>query len=329
MNDNPQHSNGTFLKIVWKTVQWLVVAGALFYLYRSGMFSREHFTFSSSALFWLVFTLLVLYMNLVGTALRFHWILKALHQPSKLVSLLRIFFLGMLPLQLGSFLAFDGMRLVMLRKSGMGYKTIGSSLILDRLIGFVGIFLLAVCFAICLVDSERIVIIIGFALLLSTLLFPMCVMGLAKLATKERFVMLSNLPGMAFVTSISDSLRLLANRIFLLPLLVFIATFTHISAIIGIYGAAKMLSGIDINIFESLAGGTMVFAFGAIPLPLSGVGVGENIFAWVVADLRQEQILLIDYAAVFFLYRIISIGAGILSWIFLLIMGSSLFELKK
>lgn len=302
-----------YSRILWLIARWSIAVAAFSYLLNEGMFSSVNFSFSADFLPWLLCSLACALITVFGTAVRFHLVLRQLGQPSCLSRVAGMFFGGLLLLQIGSNFAFDGMRLVLLRKQGVAPAIIGTSVLADRLFGVSAIFLIAFFFA------------IGYSQNLGILFWPITGSLIFIAAIPAAFIVfrrffgsftegwLFRIPGSRLAWGMGEALELLARRPLWMVSLQLFSFLPFLAQLFGAYCSSRAL-GIELFCGEAMAGSAFASLTAILPLPLSGVGVGENVFGWVVSMLRGGGEI-VDYASVFFIGRVLTLVIGCVSWV--------------
>jgi uncharacterized membrane protein (UPF0136 family) len=294
-------------------VKWIVTVAAFVYLLNQGMFSSAHFSFSIDSAPWLLGTLACAFITVFGTAVRFHCVLLQLGQPSRLSSVVRMFFGGLLLRQIGSDLAFDGMRLVMLRKQGVEPAIIGTAVLTDRLFGVSTIFLIAFLFSFFYLKIENLYWLITLSLILLAAI-PVFFIAFYRFYCTRDTGALFRIPGSKLALGMGEALELLSRKPVHMILLSLFSFLPFLATLFAAYCNSRILENMILSCGEAMAGASVAVLASILPLPLSGVGVGESVFGWVVSVIRGGGEI-VNYAPVFFLSRLFMLTIGCVSWV--------------
>ncbi len=312
---NSEFNNSMIKNILWFICKWGIAIIGFVYLLNEGMFSSSHFSFSSYSAPWLVGSLACALVSEFGTATRFHFVLLQLGQSSCLLNVARMFFSGLFFQQIGSNFAFDGMRIIMLRKQGLPPAVIGTSILADRLFGVSTIFLIAFFFSVYYLRVENLHWVIGGSLVLIAAI-PICFIVFRRVCGSSINDLWLRIPGIRLILAMGEALELLARNPVHVGLLALYSFLPFLTMLFASYCNARALA-IPLSCGEAMAGASFASLTSILPLPLSGVGIGESAFGWVVATLRGAGEI-VDYAPVFFIHRFFILTIGCFSWVIIM-----------
>ena len=315
------------MRIPWrKTIRkfgiiagWALVCGAIAYLAHMGMFSRSVYRFTPEAWARLVLCGILFAVVTCGLAVRFCLVLAAMGGAPAWTGQVRIYFAGLLLQAFGSNFAFDAMRGLLMKKSGMGGGLIVGSILADRILGLTAFLFFGFAGLGFLFDPERYAPVLAVSALAAVLLPGMIVLWW-KVIASGRFPRLSSLPGASLAASVGEALHCLVRRPLRLFAIQTVAVAVNFLMLVCYYVAAGAIATVELSLTECVVGGAIANLVSLLPLPVTGLGVGESVFGNVVAGLRNEAVVG-GFASVFFLVRIVVIVVSILSWLAVSVTG--------
>ncbi len=310
--DQPQKSLWNSL---WGKVKWIIMAFAIWYLWRAGALSRESFTLSSQAWWVLPCAALCIVINTVGVAIRYHLLLGGLGIGTRWPKLVQIHLSGLFVQQIGSEAAYDAMRAFAANRFGGKGSAVVAAVMVDRILGVGGLTLVAIA-SLLLFWRHDDIMYIAIAALLTLAAIPVAFSLWHNLAKRNALPWLWKIPGTRFVASMGESVKVYRNHYPLLLLLLAMTMAGHVILFAGMYFCSITLENIRLLFTESVTAGALSSFATGLPLPLAGLGVGEAAFGEVVALMRQSGHAA-DYAGVLLVHRLAVLAVGVLSWLWL------------
>lgn len=302
---------GEDIATFWRIAKWVFIAAAVAYLAKAGMFSWDRFRLSRGDWAWCLACAVVFALVIAGAALRFHFLLRTLGCGSEWRAQLRLFYGGLFLQMVGSNFAFDAMRALLMRRGGMAGGMIATSLLADRLLGLTASLFFGFSGLLLLFEPGRYLTVLAISAALA-IAAPLAPIGWRRLVSSGKCGRLASLPGSAFVSAMGESFLLLARRPGPLLTLQAMAIAIAFASFFCIYLAAAAL-GVGITLTECVIGGAIANLVTVLPLPITGLGLGESVFGGVVAGLRDSG-QIVDFAPAFFLMRMISLVVGLAAW---------------
>lgn len=303
---------------IWNVGKWLVMAVAVWYLWREGMLSAERLRLTPEAAYGLPAAVVCLGACTAFVAYRFHRLLRCLGVDSRLAGQARIHFSGLLAQQIGSEVAYDAMRVLGSRSMGGGTADIVAAAVVDRLLGLLSLTAVA---AASLAAAWG-----GTAWLAAALFPPLAAAGLVgcvalgRAASSPGASRLRRVPGVGFAVGVCGALARYRSRGATLLALFFLAVAGHMCFFAALYFCGVSLAGAGASLAEAVAGGAASSYTAALPLPMAGLGVGEAAFGEVVSRMRGSGEAA-DFAPVFLANRLLLLALGAASWLWLSLSG--------
>jgi hypothetical protein len=230
-----------------------------------------------------------------------------------------MFFSSLIFQQIGSELAFDGMRFITLRKQGIVPAIIGSSVLTDRLFGVSTMFLFGFFFSLRYFKMEGFhwLIISGLVLIVA---IPVCLILFRHFCGSSDNGWLSHIPGAKLAVTMGEALELLAHMPVQMILLSLFSFLPFLVILFAYYCNSQALD-MSLSCNEAMFGASLASLTAILPLPMAGVGVGESAFGWAVSSLRGGGEI-VDYAPVFFVSRLFMLIIGCISWVITMCIGN-------
>jgi hypothetical protein len=229
-----------------------------------------------------------------------------------------MFFCGLIFQQIGSELAFDGMRLIALRKQGIVPAMVGSSVLADRLFGVSVMFLLALFFSLCYLKTENFHWLIMSCLLLLAVI-PFFFILFRRFCSSYANSLLLRIPGSRLAVNMGEALELLARKPMQMLLLLSFSFLPFLAMLFAAYCNSQAL-GMSLSCNEAMIGASLATLTAVLPLPMAGIGIGESVFGWVVSTLRNGGEI-VDFAPVFFVSRLFILTIGCIFWVITMCVG--------
>lgn len=296
----------------WNIAKWMIMAAAIYYLWREGALSRDRLRFSDIAPWSIPLALLFLALSTAAIGLRFHCLLRCLDCPSTPLRQTKLHFSGLLVQQVGSDTAYDVMRIVGAKTMGGSGAGIFAALMMDRLLG-----LLALT-AITMVGLPHLWsgpewLLASAGVILFLLAVPVCFVMLHSFSEARADSLLWRIPGSGFAAAIGKSVKAYRRHGLSVCGLFALSLFAHLCMFSALFFCGCSLADINLAPMESVLAGALSTFTGVLPLPMAGLGVGEVAFGSVVARMRGVGDAG-NFASVFLVNRMLLLALGAVCW---------------
>lgn len=304
---------------IWRVARWVVLAAAVWYLWREGALSRDRLRLSETAVYGLTAALLFQAANTALIAFRCHCLFRCLGAPSGLGRQLRLHFSGLLAQQVGSELAYDAMRLLGGSRMGGRGTAVFAALMADRLLGLVALTALTIASLALFWEGIGWVPAVSVAAVVSAVV-PLAFAWWHGKTAGNPESRLWRVPGAGLASAIGGAMLEFRRRGATLAALLVVSVAAHLCMFAALYFCGSALENCAVTAGEALTGWALSTFTGILPLPMAGLGVGETAFGETVAKLRGAGAGA-DFAPVFLVNRLLVLTLGTLSWFGLTLFG--------
>lgn len=290
---------GLFIKL-------FVSSGILFFFFYTIDYNKIELIFKNINYNYLVLLLFLTILRNYIVAVRFHFLL-AIRKKIPVIQLMKQYFIAsffnnFLPTAIGG----DGVRVFLVSKFGISKTDTALFIIMERLIGFYSLIIIAFlsCFFWKVPQQIKTLILVmtcGYTLMLMIILLPKSNQLLEKL-------------NINFIKKITKNIRLINNNFNIIILtLLFSFFYQFISVIISFFVAEAINLEISMTVFLTFV--PLVCFFTMIPISFGGVGLREVSFVYLLSliNISNENSLMISLGT--YLTLIIS---GIIGMIYFL-----------
>lgn len=302
------------LKKIWSIAKWLIMAAAVYYLWREGaLWDRLRL---DEAAYWAIpGAMACLFLSTALICIRFHGLVRCLGCPSDIREQAKFHFPGLLVQQIGSDAAYDIMRLIGTKRLGGAGAGVFAALMMDRLLGLLALTVIAAVGLSQLWDGpEWLLAAGGVAALL--VLAPVVLALFHSLSRARADSWLWRIPGSGFIAGVGGAVKAFRRHWAMLGGLFALSLVAHLCMFAALFFCGRALAGMELRPPEAVLAGALSTFTGVLPLPMAGLGVGEVAFGAAVAKMRGVGDA-VDFAGVFLVNRFLILCLGVASWIWL------------